>query len=113
MRLKGIMDSSWAFTCLLTLEVIERLPVTQPAFANLVFRLPLIIGWRDQGDGTLDLHQHNVPDGAGGPTVPIEGERLLKERSVFVDGSRAFETIPLAGNRVIHVHLYHRLQLQI
>ncbi len=31
----------------LTPVKIERLPVTQPAITNLVFRLPLIIGWGD------------------------------------------------------------------
>jgi hypothetical protein len=61
----------------------------------------------------LSPHQDNVPDGTGGPAVPIEGECLLKEGSFFVDGSRALETIPLAGNRVNHVNLYYRLLLHI
>ena len=68
-------------------------------------RLPLIIGRGDQGQGSLDLHQDDMLDGAGGPTVPIESERLLKNEPFFVDGGRPFEAISLAGNRVNHVDL--------
>ncbi len=97
--------------CPLTPVMIERLPVTQPAITNLVFRPPLIIGWGDQGQGTLDPHQDNMLDRTGGPAGAVESQRLLKERPCCVEGRRAFEAIALAGNRVDDVDLHDRLLL--
>jgi hypothetical protein len=74
--------------CPITPVMIERLPVLQPLLAYLLFCLPLIIDWRDQRHGTLDLHQHNVLDGTGGPTLAVEGHRLLKKGS-FLRSSKA------------------------
>src|SRR6266566_1834077 len=98
--------------CLTPLSI-ERLPVLQPLLAHLLFCLALIIDGRNQGHGTLDLHQHNVLDGTGGPTLAVEGHRLLKERSSLIHRRRAFEAIALASNGIDHVDLDDRLQLHI
>src|SRR6266566_9039828 len=97
----------------LTLMSIERLPVMQPLLAHLLFCLALIIDWRNQGHSMLDLHQHNVLDGTGGPTLAVESHCLLKERSFLIHRRRAFEAIALASHGIDHVDLYDRLQLHI
>src|SRR6266702_2426624 len=89
----------------LTSKSIERLPVLQPLLAHLLFCLALIINWRNQGCGTLDLHQHNVLDGTGGPTLAVESHRLIKERSFLIHRRRAFEAIALASHWIDYVDL--------
>ena len=79
--------------------------------AHLLFCLPLIIGWRNQGHGMLDLHQDNVLDGTDNSTVAVEGNCLFKKRSLPINRRRAFEAIALTGNGIDHVDLHHRVVL--
>src|SRR5437764_6256353 len=77
---------------------VERVPILEPGGPNLLLCLSLVIGWREQGHGSFDLHQHDTADGAHGSALPIECEPLLKDGSLLVNGRRAFEAIALAAH---------------
>src|SRR6185312_10599650 len=68
----------------LSTSSVEHVPILEPGGPNLLLRLSLVIGRRDQGDGSFDLHQHDTVDGALRSALPIKREPLLKDGSLFV-----------------------------
>src|SRR5437868_13161070 len=89
--------------------VVEHVPILEPEGPDLFLRLSLVICWRDQGNGSFNLHQHNAADGANGSALPVKCEPLLKYWSLLVNGRRAFEAISLAGHWINYIDLDHRM----
>src|SRR5947209_1912373 len=93
--------------------LVERVPILEPGSPNLLLRLSLVIGGRDQGHGSFDVYQHDTADGAAGSALPIQREPLLKDGSLLVNGRRAFEAIALAAHRINHIDLNDGMMAEI
>lgn len=76
-----------------------------PATANLLFGGTGIVGWRDDGQCSLDLDHDDVLDGTGYTALPKEREDLVEERAVAKDTGDALEPVPLAEKGIDDVDL--------
>jgi len=87
--------------------VLDRAPVILPATANLLFGCTGVVGWRDEGQCSLDLDHDDVLDGTGYTALPKEREDFVEERAVAEDTGDALEPVPLAEKGIDDVDLDH------
>lgn len=85
--------------------VFDRAPVILPPAANLLFGCAGVVGWRDEGQGSLDLDHDDVLDGTGYTTLSKEREDFIEERAVPEDTGDALEPVPLAEKGIDDVDL--------
>src|SRR5467141_3258722 len=79
---------------------LDQAPVILPAIANLFFGCTRVVGWRDDGQRSLDLDHDNVLDGTGNTTLAKECENFVEERTVAEDTGDALEPVTLAEKRI-------------